>query len=174
MFQFYGSESVSRPWGDVARFKLFDCPWERSAERGREPTLVGHEELQHELYRALSNFAREGRANRLVLMHGPNGSAKSTAASCILRALEDYSRRDEGALYRFHWIFPTRKSSRGSIGFGGGVPGQELNNFDWLREHYRAAGVGSGRNRSEVGANTATAARAPCGRRSARNTRKVY
>ncbi len=26
------------------------------------------------------------------------------------------------------------------------VPGQELNNFDWLREHYRAAGMGSGSN----------------------------
>ncbi|NND69864.1 MAG: hypothetical protein HKN19_19900 [Halioglobus sp.] len=28
--------------------------------------------------------------------------------------------------------------------FALGVPGQELNNFDWLREHYRSAGVGTG------------------------------
>ena len=33
--------------------------------------------VQEEIYRALSNFVREGRPNRLVLLHGPNGSAKS-------------------------------------------------------------------------------------------------
>ena len=52
-------------------------------------------------------------------MHGPNGSAKSTVAGCILRALEHYSVLDEGAVYRFHWVFPSRKTMRGSIGFGG-------------------------------------------------------
>ena len=86
---------------------------------GRDAALVGHEELQAEIYRVLCNFVREGRANRLILMHGPNGSAKSTAATCILRALEHYSTLDEGALYRFHWVFPSRKTTRGSIGFGG-------------------------------------------------------
>src|SRR6185369_11737087 len=89
------------------------------SHHGREAPLVGHEELQAELYRSLSNFVQEGRANRLVLMHGPNGSAKSTAAACVLRALEHYSTLDEGALYRFHWVFPSRKTMRGSIGFGG-------------------------------------------------------
>ncbi|MCK6590650.1 MAG: serine protein kinase PrkA, partial [Polyangiaceae bacterium] len=71
------------------------------------------------IYRVLSNFVQEGRANRLILMHGPNGSAKSTLAACILRALEVYSTLDDGALYRFHWVFPSRKTVRGSIGFGG-------------------------------------------------------
>ena len=49
-------------------------------------------------YRSLCNFVQEGRANRLILMHGPNGSAKSTVAACMLRALEHYSSLDEGAL----------------------------------------------------------------------------
>lgn len=129
MFLHYGSEPIERPWGTTTRFCLFDCPWEEPHERGREPTLVGHEQLQQEIFRALANFAREGRANRLVLMHGPNGSAKSTAAGCILRALEAYSRSEEGALYRFHWIFPARKSTRGSIGFGEGATTEELASF---------------------------------------------
>ena len=85
--------------------------------------LVGQEAVQAELYRILSNFAREGRPNRITLLHGPNGSAKSTAAACIMRALEDYSIRDEGALYRFHWVFPNQSTLRGSIGFGGGEEG---------------------------------------------------
>lgn len=129
MFDHYGEELVQKPWGDQRRFRLFDLPWEQGesaalepspdkARRLREAALVGQEELQEKIYRALCNFVQEGRANRLVLMHGPNGSAKSTAAGCILRALEHYSTLDEGCLYRFHWIFPSRKTMRGSIGFG--------------------------------------------------------
>lgn len=128
MFDHFGTRTVARPWGELTRYRLFDLPWEPEipsthgyvpARHGRDAALVGHEELQAEIYRVLSNFVREGRANRLMLMHGPNGSAKSTAAACILRALEHYSTIDEGALYRFHWVFPSRKTVRGSIGFGG-------------------------------------------------------
>ncbi len=137
MFDHYGTYPIKRPWGEVTRYRLFDLPWEPEPKRpsngngeakaaaarapyhGRDAALVGHEELQGEIYRVLANFVQEGRPNRLVLMHGPNGSAKSTIAGCILRALEHYSMLDEGALYRFHWVFPSHKTTRGSIGFGG-------------------------------------------------------
>ena len=33
---------------------------------------------------------------RLVLFHGPNGSAKSSFIRCLARGLEDFSERDEG------------------------------------------------------------------------------
>lgn len=132
MFAFYGTREIVQPWGKLTRFKLFDAPWSDPEVKTKEPMLVGQERLQQGIFRALSNFAREGRANRLVLMHGPNGSAKSTAAACILRALEAYSQRDEGALYRFHWIFPSRKTSRGSIGFGGGKTAHELDSYAHL------------------------------------------
>ena len=72
------------------------------------------------VYRLVANFAREGRTNRLILLHGPNGSAKSTFVACLQRALEHYSTLDEGALYRFNWIFPSQKLTKGGIGFGGG------------------------------------------------------
>ena len=49
----------------------------------------------------------------------PNGSAKSTFIRCLGRGLEHYSTLDEGALYRFSWIFPAAKHTRGGIGFGG-------------------------------------------------------
>jgi serine protein kinase len=128
MFDHFGTEVVARPWGEQHRFKVFDLPWEPAGSagfgHGRDAALVGHEELQGEMYRALSNFVQEGRANRLVLMHGPNGSAKSTIAACVLRGLEHYSSLDEGALYRFHWVFPSKKTVRGSIGFGDVKPGQ--------------------------------------------------
>ena len=80
--------------------------------------------MQGAVYRLVSNFAREGRTNRLILLHGPNGSAKSTLVACLQRALEHYSTLDEGALYRFNWIFPSQRVAKGGIGFGGGGPAE--------------------------------------------------
>lgn len=125
VFDHYGKATVHHPWGDFTRFKIFDLAWE-SAHAGQagEPrslprgALVGQEHVQEEIYRALSNFVREGRPNRLMLLHGPNGSAKSTIAACMMAGLEHYSTLDEGALYCFHWVFPSQKHIRGSLGFG--------------------------------------------------------
>jgi serine protein kinase len=117
-FDHYGSYEVSRPWGAIRRFRLFDQDFAAHAD-GPRVRLIGHEELQNGFYRALSNFVREGRANRLVLLHGPNGSAKSTFAECIMRALEHYSTSEDGALYRFSWVF-SRAAEERSIGFGAG------------------------------------------------------
>lgn len=117
-FDFFGTTRLQQPWGEVHRYRLFDLGW-LPAEDSRREALIGQEGVQGEIYRILANFVREGRANRLALLHGPNGSAKSTLARCIMLALEHYSKLDEGALYRFHWVFPTRNVARGAIGFGG-------------------------------------------------------
>jgi serine protein kinase len=125
VFDHYGTTKIVHPWGEFTRFKVFDLPWEPAppppGPAGERPlprgALIGQEQVQEEVYRAISNFAREGRPNRLVLLHGPNGSAKSTIASCIMAGLENYSTLDEGALYRFHWVFPSQKTIRGSLGF---------------------------------------------------------
>ncbi len=118
-FEHYGSYEVVRPGGSVRRWRLFDLPFEApAAEGGRGHRLVGHEAAQEAIYLALHDFAREGRANRLLLLHGPNGSAKSTLTGCVLRALEHFSGTEEGAFYRFSWIFPKGAGSRGGgIGF---------------------------------------------------------
>jgi serine protein kinase len=118
MFDYFGRVPAERAWGALTRFRLFDLPFLDEGDRQRE-ALVGQEAVQLELYRALNNFVREGRPNRVLLLHGPNGSAKSTVAACLMRALEHYSTEPEGALYRFHWVFPSERTLRGAIGFGG-------------------------------------------------------
>ncbi|MES1186894.1 MAG: serine protein kinase PrkA [Myxococcales bacterium] len=118
MFDYFGRVPVERAWGSMTRFRLFDLPFLDEGDRQRE-ALVGQEAVQLELYRALNNFVREGRPNRVLMLHGPNGSAKSTVAACLMRALEHYSSEPEGALYRFHWVFPSERTLRGAIGFGG-------------------------------------------------------
>lgn len=111
MIDHYGRRTVDGPGGVCTRYKLFD------GVEGAEEHLVGHESLQRDFYAALTTFVREGRANRLLLLHGPNGSAKSTFVQCLFRGLEAYSRTDAGALYSFSWVFPRGKDGK-TIGFG--------------------------------------------------------
>ncbi len=123
VFDYFGSTRVRGARGEVMRFHLFDCAFD-----GGKDALRGQEEVQGAIYRLISNFAREGRTNRLILLHGPNGSAKSTVVACIQRAMEHYSQLAEGALYRFNWVFPVQHVSKGGIGFGGardGLPDAE-------------------------------------------------
>jgi serine protein kinase len=116
-FDHYGTTMVKYPWGEVSRFNLFDAPW-----AGGEDQLFGQEMVQNQVYRVLRSFLQDGRPNKLILLHGPNGSAKSTFIRCLGRGLEHYSTLEEGALYRFSWMFPSSKSTKGGIGFGGMHP----------------------------------------------------
>ncbi len=137
-FEHYGTTEVDYPWGKFTRWKLFDLPWDETPTGTKKHlprgALVGQEQVQGEIHRALSNFVREGRPNRLVLLHGPNGSAKSTIVGCLIRALEHYSTLDEGALYRFNWVFPSNKTVRGSLGFGQGNAAQQTTTYAHLAD----------------------------------------
>jgi len=52
-----------------------------------------------------------GTEKRVLLLHGPVGSAKSTIARLLKRGLEEYSRRPEGALYTYYWKIPHEEAS---------------------------------------------------------------
>ncbi len=109
----FGTEQVAHPTGPIRRFKIFD-----SVGGENEIRVAGQEEVQNALYRLIGNFVRAGRINKLILLHGPNGSAKSSLVEALKRGLEHYSSSPEGAQYTFNWVFPTQKLVRGSIGFG--------------------------------------------------------
>ncbi len=47
-----------------------------------------------------------GTEKRVLLLHGPVGSSKSTIARLLKRGLEEYSRTPEGALYTYSWSLP--------------------------------------------------------------------
>lgn len=116
VFDYFGTEDRHLPAGTITRFKLFDTPW--SHGRGR---VAGQERIQGEIYRLISGFVREGRISKLILLHGPNGSAKSSLIRCIQEALETYSMQQEGILYSYAWIFPTERIEKGRLGFGENV-----------------------------------------------------
>ena len=116
MMDFYGTSPTSTQestatGGTISRFKIFDFPID-----GLAPRVVGQERVQSQLYRSLKGFSRQGLNNRLILLHGPNGSAKSSLIHSIMGGLERYSREQEGASYTFNWIFPIERYTKGGMG----------------------------------------------------------
>ncbi len=47
-----------------------------------------------------------GTERRVILLHGPVGSSKSTIVRLLKKGLEEYSRTPEGALYTYYWTLP--------------------------------------------------------------------
>lgn len=136
-FAHLGAEARQEVWGEVTRYRLFDAPFdEENPER-----MLGQERAQQRFYQLLDGFVRSGRVDKLILLHGPNGSAKSTFVKALMRALEHYSGTDEGAAYRFNWIFPIEKLSNAeAIGFGtSAVTKDELTTFAHLDEELISA-----------------------------------
>ncbi|AZZ35558.1 serine protein kinase [Bdellovibrio sp. qaytius] len=52
-----------------------------------------------------------GTEKRVILLHGPVGSAKSSICRVLKKGLEDYSHTDTGALFTFEWVIEDAKLS---------------------------------------------------------------
>ncbi|TMA40891.1 MAG: serine protein kinase [Deltaproteobacteria bacterium] len=50
-----------------------------------------------------------GTEKRVILLHGPVGSSKSTIVRLLKKGLEEYSRTPEGALYTFSWVLEKKR-----------------------------------------------------------------
>jgi len=95
----FGTEEVLLHKEKLTRFKFFSDPLGggRDAIFGLEKplnTLVSHFKA------AAYGFGTE---RRVLLLHGPVGSSKSTIVRLLKKGLEHYSRTKEGALYTFSW-----------------------------------------------------------------------
>jgi serine protein kinase len=97
MIESHGSVRASS--GGARRWKIFDDPFGDGAD-----AVYGLDEPLARLVQTIRAGARGlGPERRVILLHGPVGSAKSTIARILKRGLEEYSRTDEGALYTFAW-----------------------------------------------------------------------
>ena len=98
MVEHHGMEAPTER-GAPPRWKLFDDPF----NRGRD-AIFGLDEPLNQLVQVFRAGAQGlGPEKRVILLHGPVGSAKSTIARLLKRGLELYSHTDEGAVYTFAW-----------------------------------------------------------------------
>lgn len=112
MIESYGIEETKNEDGEtIRRFKLFERHRTHS-----KPPIVGQEHAHEHIYRVIEQFVRQGRVDKLILLHGPNGSSKSSTAEMLAQAFEEYCLTEDGAVYRFNWVFPTDKVGYDGLG----------------------------------------------------------
>ena len=67
-------------------------------------SIYGLEENLMEFMDILKSASRHyGPERRVILLHGPVGSSKSTIVTALKKGLEHYTQTEEGALYSFSW-----------------------------------------------------------------------
>jgi serine protein kinase len=95
----YGKEEYSEYKRKIVRYSFFkDAPHEgRDAVYG----LDIHLSKMVDIFKAAAQ--RYGTERRVLLLHGPVGSSKSTIARLLKKGLEEYSKTPDGALYTFGW-----------------------------------------------------------------------
>ena len=101
----WGTTSYVEYKKNILHYKFFEDPIEggRDAVFGLDIPLM---KLVHFFKSAAFGYGTE---KRVLLLHGPVGSAKSTIARMLKKGVENYSRTEEGALYTFKWIDPEGK-----------------------------------------------------------------
>ncbi|MBI2193781.1 MAG: serine protein kinase [Planctomycetes bacterium] len=98
----YGTEEVSRNKETIIRYRFFSD----SLEGGKD-AIYGLEKPLSRLVMTLKSAAYGyGTERRVLLLHGPVGSAKSTIVRLLKKGLEHHSQTDAGAVYTFSWIDP--------------------------------------------------------------------
>jgi|RhiMetdeSRZDD1v2_1073273.scaffolds.fasta_scaffold19940_8 serine protein kinase len=95
----YGKEEYTEYKRKIVRYSFFkDAPHEgRDAVYG----LDIHLSKMVDIFKAAAQ--RYGTERRVLLLHGPVGSSKSTIARLLKKGLEEYSKTPDGALYTFGW-----------------------------------------------------------------------
>ncbi len=94
-----GVEEYQEHRETLVRYPFFKDP----VSNGRD-AVFGLERSLMELVNVLKSGAHGyGAEKRILLLHGPVGSSKSTIARLLKRGLEAYTRTKEGALYTFGW-----------------------------------------------------------------------
>jgi len=105
MILHFGTEQYSYMKQDMIRYKFFSDPIGHG-----EDAIFGLERPLMQLVDFFKSAAHGyGTDRRVLLLHGPVGSSKSTICRLLKKGLEYYSRLEEGALYTFSWRLPADK-----------------------------------------------------------------
>ena len=95
----YGTEEYVDGKKKITRYNFFKDP----IDDGKDAVFGLDIPLQKMVNIFKSAAKSYGTERRVLLLHGPVGSAKSTIARLLKKGLEAYSRTAEGALYSFAW-----------------------------------------------------------------------
>ena len=128
-----GTEEYTDFKKPVIRYKFFDDSQSngKDAVFGLDITIM---KFVNVLKAASLGYGTE---KRVILLHGPVGSAKSTVCRMLKKGLEAYSKTDKGALYTFEWIDDKGEISdllgKNNKAFMSPMHEEPLFGFHWIR-----------------------------------------
>jgi serine protein kinase len=100
----HGSERYKVFKKECVRYHFFSDPFDNGAD-----AIFGLDFALMQLVDFLRSAAEGyGTDKRILLLHGPVGSSKSTIARLLKKGIEHYSRSPEGAIYSFSWLLDDR------------------------------------------------------------------
>jgi serine protein kinase len=103
----YGSDPFTQFKQDYTRYRFFADPIDHGGD-----AIYGLERPLMQLVDFFKSAAQGyGTERRILLLHGPVGSSKSTMARLLKKGLENYSKTDAGKCYTYTWRFPQRVGS---------------------------------------------------------------
>ncbi len=95
----HGYEEYTRNRERLIHYNFFDDPFEQGKD-----AVFGIDKKLMDLVQVFRSAAhRYGTERRVILLHGPVGTAKSTIVRLLKKGLEAYSRSEDGRLYSFYW-----------------------------------------------------------------------
>ncbi|MDX2114801.1 MAG: serine protein kinase [Planctomycetota bacterium] len=96
----FGSERYRLFKKDLIRYHFFSDPIDKGTDG-----IFGLDEQLMQLVDVFRSAAEGyGTDRRILLLHGPVGSSKSTIARLLKKGLEHYSKTEPGALYSYAWL----------------------------------------------------------------------
>ena len=102
MIMHFGCERYTSLRQEMIRYHFFSDPIDDGID-----AIFGLDRPLMNLVDFFKSAAQQyGTERRILLLHGPVGSSKSTIARLLKKGVEYYSRLDEGALYTFSWNLP--------------------------------------------------------------------
>lgn len=111
MIMSYGYEEFYDGKEKLIRYNFFTNP-----HFSKTDAIYGLERSLMNLVQVFRSAAQKyGPERRVLLLHGPVGSSKSTIVRLLKRGLEEYSRTDEGGMYSFGWVLADNDPERRAI-----------------------------------------------------------
>jgi len=141
MIMSYGSEQYVDNKKTITRYEFFKDPIDNGAD-----AVFGLDIPLMRLVNVLRAAAEEyGPERRIILLHGPVSSAKSTIVRGLKKGIEAYSRTDDGRLYTFEWVLPEplQHISGGQEVFASPMHEEPLRLIpeDWRKQAYEELGI---------------------------------
>jgi serine protein kinase len=99
MIMSYGESTYTEYKKEITRYKFFDDP----IGSGKDAVFGIDVHLMKLVNFFKSASAGYGTEKRVLLLHGPVGSAKSSIARMLKKGLEHYSKTDDGRMFTFEW-----------------------------------------------------------------------